>query len=297
MKQILIIGSTVIDVLLKIPNLPSQGEDINIESSELRLGGCAFNVFKALEFFSVPALLCSPIGTGVYGRMVKEQLEAAGIEPFTLLDEENGCCYCLIEDGGERSFLSYHGAEYLFSRSWMTNIDYDNTDSIFICGLEVEESTGDEIVEFAFEHPELELYFAPGPRIAKIPGDRMERLLCRRDCLGKGPFLHLNDREACEYTKIDDYKGAAEYLAKKTANSLVITLGEEGAYILEKDEEEGLLIPPYKAPKVDKVGAGDAHCGAIIACLKKGLTLREACVEANKMGAIAGRLKTAIHRR
>jgi len=35
----------------------------------------------------------------------------------------------------------------------------------------------------------------------------------------------------------------------------------------------------------DTIGAGDAHCGAFIASLKQGKSLKEACTAANKMAA------------
>ena len=298
MKQTLIIGSTVIDVLLRVPSLPSSGEDINIISSELRLGGCAYNVYKMLEFNKIPALLCSPVGSGIFGRMVREQLQAQGIKPFVLLEQENGCCYCIIEPDGERSFLSHHGAEYLFSRSWMSNIDYQKTDSFFICGLEAEEPTGEEIVKFAYEHPELEMYFAPGPRILHIPQNRMDRLLSRRDNTGKGPLLHLNKTEALSYSKLDFIDEAAEFLAEKTQNSVIITLGEKGCYYRKENSRTGgHLVPGFPAQVVDTIGTGDAHCGTLIGCLKKGMSYKKACIQANSAGAAVAGIKGAILQR
>jgi sugar/nucleoside kinase (ribokinase family) len=288
MKQTLVIGSTVVDVILSLPRLPRRGEDLNIGPPACRLGGCAYNVFKTLRLFQSPALLCSPVGGGIYGRMVQEGLAAEGIEPFVRLEAENGCCYCLVEADGERSFLSWHGAEYLFSRAWMEKLDYSRIDSVFICGLELEEPTGDELVEFALEHPEPDLYFAPGPRIARIPRRRMERLLGRRGAKG-GPFLHLNEAEAGAFSGKNDVEEAAELLAKMTENSLVITRGERGCYCREKSAAAGFFVPGLAVRVADTVGAGDAHCGALIASLKQGRGLREACGIANRIGAaVAG---------
>ncbi len=295
MKQTLVIGSTVVDVYLSVPDLPRRGSDINISAAEYRVGGCAYNVFKTLGVFKIPAVLCSPVGSGLYGRMVSEQLKAEGINPFVVLERENGCCYCLIEPDGERSFLSHHGAEYLFSRSWMRDIDFSITGDVFICGLEVEESTGNEIVEFVYEHSELEIYFAPGPRFEHIPADRLERLLRRRDMRGKGPLIHLNEEEAARFSGKSGVREAAEFIARKTENSVVVTLGKNGCYCLEKAGNEGQFVAGLPARVVNTVGAGDAHFGAFIACLKNGLDLETACAEANKTGAaivsgLAGRV-------
>ena len=283
MKQTLVIGSTVVDVLIRIPVLPGRGEDVNVASVEYRIGGCARNVYSALRLFKSPALLCSPVGTGIYGQMVKDQLEREGEIPFVGLEEENGCCYCLVEPDGERSFISHHGAEYLFSKSWMKGIDYTKTGGVFVCGIEVEDPGGEEIVGFVAEHTELELYFAPGPRITKIPAERMKALLRRRDNKGRGPLLHLNENEALSFTGKGRLEDAADLLMGKTRNCVVITLGDRGCYCLS--DAGGRYIPGFPVRVVDTVGAGDAHCGALIASLKKGMNINEACVRANRHGA------------
>jgi sugar/nucleoside kinase (ribokinase family) len=234
------------------------------------------------------------VGGGVFGGMVKKHLEEEGLEPFVSLEEENGCCYCLVEPDGERSFLSLHGAEYRFSRSWMKDIDYSQTGSVFICGLEVEESTGDEIIDFVYEHPDLEFYFAPGPRIRQIKKKKMERLFSRRDSQNNGPLLHLNQTEAFRFTGKRTLEEAAASLVEKTGNSLVITLGDHGCYCLEKNSQEGRYIQGFPAKVIDTVGAGDAHCGALIACLKAGMSLEEACLKANRIGAAVVGIKGAV---
>jgi len=294
MKQTLVIGSTVVDVVLSIPEIPGRGEDVNITGLKYRIGGCAYNVFMALKLFNSPALLCSPAGSGFYGDMVRDHLSKDGLKPLVNLDEKNGCCFCLVEPDGERSFLSHHGAEYLFSRSWVENLDFSQTGSVFICGLEIEDQSGDEIIDFVYEHPDLELYFATGPRINHIPGKRMEKLLCRRDSRGKGPFLHLNKNEAFDFSGKYVLEDAADFLAGITGNSLVITLGEQGAYCLSGAGNKGFYAPSFSVEVVDTVGAGDAHCGALIACIKNGLSLEEACLEANKIGAAVAGIRGAV---
>jgi sugar/nucleoside kinase (ribokinase family) len=217
--------------------------------------------------------------------MVREGFSAEGISPLVNLEAENGCCYCLVEEDGERSFLSHHGAEYLFSRSWMDKVDYSQAGSIFICGIEVEDSSGGEIVDFVYEQARMDLYFAPGPRITHIGADRMARLLARRSASGKGPVLHLNGAEALAFSGRDTVEGAADFLFRQTGNSLVVTLGARGCYYRERNG--GAFVPGLPVRAVNTVGAGDAHCGAIIACLKQGMDLAAACERANAAGAAA----------
>ena len=167
MKKALIIGSTVVDVIVNlVDSLPRTGEDVHVRSQHMSLGGCAYNVSDSVRHFRVPYILFSPVGTGVYGYFVREELKKKGIaSPIPSPNMDNGCCYCFVEKSGERTFISYHGAEYLFRKDWFDLIDPEEIDSVYICGLEIEEVTGNNVVEFLEKNPQLTVFFAPGPRL------------------------------------------------------------------------------------------------------------------------------------
>ena len=164
MKKILVIGSTVADVTISLDHLPEPEEDIIPGAQKISLGGCAFNVSNMLRLFRVPYTLFSPVGTGIYGDFVKKELEkydirryaeregqpAAGIdmEALPYPQEENGCCYCLVDKTGNRTFMALHGAEYRFRKEWFSRLNMQEYDRIYVCGLEIEEPTGEQIVDF-----------------------------------------------------------------------------------------------------------------------------------------------------
>lgn len=278
MKRTLVIGSTVADIIISIPHLPQTGEDLNITSQIQRLGGCAFNVSEILNLVGIPYTLCSPVGTGLYGDFVAKELEKRGIPCFVRLDSiPNGCCYCIVETGGERTFLAKHGAEYLFSHSWMEGTDESDVDSVYICGLEIEESTGDEIIHYLEQHPGFTIFFAPGARFCFIPRRRIFEIF------KLNPILHLNEIEALSFTKTDDVPRAAEMIFEYTKNNVIITLGKNGAYCF--DGAKGTYVAGYETSVCDTIGAGDAHLGAVIAYTKSGDTLEEAVAKANKIAA------------
>lgn len=198
MKKILVIGSTVVDVIINLDRLPKTQEDVHVLSQKMSLGGCAYNVSDMIRHFGVPYILFSPVGTGAYGDFVRARLAAQNITtPIPCPGLDNGCCYCFVEKNGERTFVSYHGAEYLFRPEWFRIPDPAEISSVYICGLEIEETTGCHIVEYLERHPEYQIYFAPGPRITKIDPALLNRLFALR------PILHLNDEEALSYTALE----------------------------------------------------------------------------------------------
>ena len=143
MKKVLVIGSTVVDVIINVDHLPTTQEDVHVISQHMSLGGCAFNTSDMIRHFEVPYILFSPVGTGAYGEFVRMSLRDRKIEtPIPAPARDNGCCYCFVESSGERTFISYHGAEYLFEKEWFSILDAEDIDSVYICGLEIEETSG-----------------------------------------------------------------------------------------------------------------------------------------------------------
>ena len=275
-KQILVLGSAVADVIIRLEDhLPVTGEDVHVLSQEIHLGGCAYNTFDMIRHFHEPAIPFFPVGTGAYADFVRESLLHKGIvSPIPSPPEPNGCCYCFIEADGERTFISYHGAEYRFRPEWFRLLDSEKTDMAYVCGLELEEDTGCHIIDFFKREPHIQLFFSPGPRLHKIEASRMDELLSLH------PVMHMNQEEALSFTGASDVSQAAIRLYTRTARPVIITLGADGCFWYDGKTQE--LVPGVPAVQIDTTGAGDAHIGAVIACLHRGDTLGEAVRTANR---------------
>lgn len=278
MKKTLVIGSTVADVIVRVNHLPRTGEDLAIDEQTLSLGGCAYNVYHALSLFGSPAMLFSPVGTGIYGDFVYHSLAAAEIQSAApRVNEENGCCYCFVEPDGERTFICRYGAEYLFRREWFDALDASQIGGVYLCGLEVERPSGDMLIDYLEQHPEFSVYFAPGPRIGSIPSSRLERLF------KLNPLIHLNASEALTVTGCNNLHRAVNTLCGISSGPVIVTLGARGVLCAQGDQMEEVPAQPTKV--VDTIGAGDSHIGAMIAGLARGLTLSQAAANANRFAA------------
>ena len=75
MKTTLILGSTVIDMIVRVPHLPVTQEDINTRSMTMALGGCSYNAARMLRLFQLPLFHCSPTGDGVFRPADRETFE------------------------------------------------------------------------------------------------------------------------------------------------------------------------------------------------------------------------------
>ncbi|MFQ9702333.1 MAG: hypothetical protein ACLR0U_08535 [Enterocloster clostridioformis] len=74
-----------------------------------------------------------PVGRGMYGNMIAGDLGKLGY-PILIRDEEsdNGYCLCLVEEDGERTFITVRGRGRCFRPSWFEQLSQDAYDSI--CG-------------------------------------------------------------------------------------------------------------------------------------------------------------------
>ena len=287
------IGSAVCDIVIPVDHLPSRSEDINLYQQDMSLGGCAFNVCNCLRHFGIPFIPFLPVGSGIYGRFVRESLEERGITSFCPAPEaENGCCYCLVEPDGERTFLCYHGAEYLFEEGWFSMLEESGetqqTDSIYVCGLEIEERSGERILAFLERQRDKRIFFAPSARICSIPKERMERML------DLNPVLHLNEDEALRFTHCLTVEEAGKALAVRTQNTVLVTRGGIGCMICHADGTS-VLVSAYPAQgEGDTIGAGDSHIGSVIALLKKDCSMEAAVRGANRIASAVISTKGAL---
>lgn len=258
MGKILIIGSTVCDVMIYLDKLPHRQGDAHIQRQVMRLGGCAFNVAHLLHQLGSSYTFISPVGQGIYGQFVRQSLKTIGMANTINLEGENGCCYCFVEADGERTFLSDHGVEYQFDANWLKHLKPDDYDYIYICGLEIEETTGDDLVD-ALKHFSGRLVFAPGPRGALISKERLNKIYHQK------PILHLNEQEAKTLGNSEQLKTAILNLFARTGQPLIVTQGEKGCLAFDGKQWHHALAYPSKV--TDTIGAGDSHISAILASL------------------------------
>ena len=273
MEKTLIIGSCTVDIVIPTPRLPKRGDSINSGVHRYSLGGCAYNVGSLFRLLGMPYLHAVTVGSGIYGDYVKKEMEEKNIPLFRTSPLPHGACICLVEEDGERSFMAYHGIEYKFSRSWISPSLASQFSSVYICGLEIEEDTGEEIVAFLEENNFPSVYFAPGPRLLTIRTSLLSRLFAL------SPIIHLNDQEIISFTSASSVKEGMKILYEKNRNDVIVTLGKDGAILY--DGKDFIYKESRESVVVDTVGAGDSHLGSYMAFRAMGENKEEALEKAN----------------
>lgn len=312
MGKMLFVGVTCADVVINVDRLPRTAQDVIVYGQKTMLGGCAFNAFSVAHALGEPALLFSPVGTGAFGDFVRKGLEAEGVPVLVENPHmENGCCYCFVEPGGERTFISYHGADYHYEPAWFDELDMDEVDAVYSCGLEIEDPTGPVVVDFLERAcADKRLFFTPGPRPESLPMDLVERVYDLH------PLLHMNADEACvaaahltgdadafarggaadggvgcgsdagassEFGVDPAVVRAVGVLQERVGNIVFATMGPDGCYF-DTGERRG-VVPGVAATVVDTIGAGDSHIGALMSALHRGESIEGALARANRVAS------------
>lgn len=278
----LVIGAAIIDIIMKIKRLPKSGEDILCSETVSTVGGCAYNVAGTLRGFGVDHDLFVPVGRGMYGDMIAGDLEKLGYQILIREEEsDNGYCLCLVEEDGERTFITVKGAEGRFRPSWFEQLSQDAYDSIYVAGYQVCGASGRVISDWMAgakdRMKEKRVFFAPGPVITDIDQAVMERIL------SVAPILHLNEKEAFDYAKQPSVEDCLKYLYGLNHNLVVVTMGASGT--MYYDGSVMRQVPAYKTQVKDTIGAGDSHVAAMIAGYSKGLDTEQCVRLANRVAS------------
>ncbi|NYE95969.1 sugar/nucleoside kinase (ribokinase family) [Psychromicrobium silvestre] len=282
------LGNVLVDIVVAVGELPERGSDVIAKRAGLAVGG-GFNLMASAARQGLPVFYGGLVGSGPFGDIVRGALNAEGIE---FLDREDavdlgdtGFDVALIEADGERTFVTASGAEACWTRAHADRLMIGARDALAVSGYSLLQAANQEaVLRVLHAAPaEAKLFYDPGPLGHKLPSEVLSQLYRRVD------WWSCNESEAYLSTGAGEPFGAAEeLLGRLEGGSVVIRLGAEGC-VLALPGKPPRSVPVIPVEPIDSNGAGDAHLGAFIAALARGLEPFEAASWANHAAAISVR--------
>jgi sugar/nucleoside kinase (ribokinase family) len=275
------VGNVLVDLVASVPMLPERGGDILASGASIAPGG-GLNAMIAAVRQGLPAAYAGGHGTGYFGDLVRSAFADAGIQ--TLLPatpgRDSGYDIALVDDGGERTFVTVFGAEAELTAAQVASIALQADDLILVSGYGLLPATNGEVLApwmagLAASHTVL---LDPGPLVADIDDAVLAAAIARAD------WLSCNEREAAILTGQTDVEAAARILSD-SSSGVLLRLGADGCLLGVDGRVE--RVPGYPVVAIDTNGAGDAHAGAFLAALAAGLGPRGAAERANACAALA----------
>lgn len=281
-KSIVIIGGAVGDIVLTLAQLPLSGEDIVARAQGQQIGGCAFNVARVLKKLGLVVINGIPVGNGTWGTLVEQEMVKLNL-PALLRHKtsDNGWCLALVEPDGERTFITVEGCEIEWENINLSDLPVPADSIVYASGYELAGTTNQRLQHWLLNLPKSVLCFIdPGPRIADIEPNFFNQLLTQNI------ILTLNRNEiALLCGKSDSPLKQVQHFLVEYPVTVIARIDSKGAWLCQPNNEP-VYIPAYRVEVVDTIGAGDAHCGGVIAGLALGGSLMESVRLGNLIAGI-----------
>jgi len=281
-KPILVLGSINMDFVIKAERVPKPGETLMGSDFSTIPGGKGANQAVAIARLGGKVFLGGCLGGDSLGRKLKEGLEREGIITDYVAEdkkEHSGVTIIIINKFGDNSIVLDPGANMRFSCKRASSLKKILPQvSCVLSQLEIPIDT----VEFIFSEAKklgITTVLDAGPA-RPLPSS----LLYNTDILSPNQ-VELGTLLGKKIKDLDEAKNKAEELLSWGIKTVVLKLGEKGAYLLQANDR--LYLPAFKVKAVDTTAAGDAFMGAFCLSLSQGKSLPEAMELAMLAGACA----------
>jgi sugar/nucleoside kinase (ribokinase family) len=265
------VGSVVVDVLATVPALPARGGDVWASRMRMAAGG-GFHALAAAARQGVDVVYAGAHGTGPFGDLARAALRAEGIAVRLppRPDVDTGVVIVVVDDGGERTFVSGRGAETTLGAPDLADLLPAAGDVVLVSGYGLDDALAEWVSGLGAD---VTVAFDPGPLARAGP---LATVRARLD------WLSANAAEATALTGAAEPASAARLLGGRAG--AVVRTGAQGC-VLAVAGAEPIGLPAVPVTAVDTTGAGDVHTGAFLAALLRGTSAVEAARAANAVAS------------
>lgn len=258
MNKVCVLGSINMDLVIRVNEMPKEGETILSESFEKIAGGKGANQAVAARRCGNIVSMIGKIGKDDNGKILKGLLEEDSIYTNLIFEDENeptGMAVITVNKNGNNSITVISGSNMTLNKDEIEKSKeiIENSD-ILISQFEVPEEVILEAFKIAKENNKITI-LNPAPA-KKID----EELLKYTDII----IPNETEAELLTGIKVKDLESAklaANGLLEKGVKFVIVTLGSKGAAVISK--EDGQIVEAYKVKAIDTTAAGDSFIGGL----------------------------------
>jgi ribokinase len=279
MNNVLVAGSINMDVVVTSTRHPLAGESVQGKELYFFPGGKGANQAVASAKLGSNTVLIGKLGSDGFADTLSLFLQEQGINVRHVSRTSNattGAALIVVAETGEKTIVSVPGANSLLGREEIEQVTV-TTGDILLSQFQIPFET---ILYFFTQGKAVGARLILNPAPAKTGAEELLRL---------ADILVMNETEMAFYLGYkeadkDFILSAARELRATPEQVVIITLGANGAFILNKEEQSQVF--GRKVDAVDTTGAGDCFIGVLASQLAKGMELRTAVSYANIAASI-----------
>jgi ribokinase len=297
MGRVIVVGSVNVDFIVRVGELPAPGETVTGGRFVRQGGGKGANQAVAAARAGATVTLIAAVGDDDLGRDALAELAADGVDAsrcVPIAGAHTGVALIVVDAHGENQIAVGSGANELLDAA-AVEVALNGLEAAAVeVALNGIEPSPDDVLLAGFEVPDAAvvaaLRWASGRGMRTIANPAPARPL-GDELVALHPILTPNQREAATLTGEADPERAAIALHRRTEAVVVVTLGEDGALVVDGplDARNVTRYPALHVEVVDATGAGDALNGILAAELARGAELGDALRSATAGAALSTR--------
>jgi len=288
-KKVLVIGSLNMDFVVNVDKELLPGETKIANSFALVPGGKGANQAYALGKLDADVSMIGLVGEDIYGDLLINNLKSVNVATESiqkLKDENTGNAFITVDNTGQNRIVVVSGANQKITKEYIDkNLDLIKESDIIVMQLEIPLDVVIYIADICKQYNKF-VVLDPAPAIPMLP----QELLRNIDII-KPNETELKVISGIDINSEEDIVNAGKELIKKGVKNVIVTLGENGSYLINDK------IQKFEAIKVSEVidttGAGDSFNAGLIKSLLNDKSLEEAIQFGHIVSSLVVRKKGA----